>query len=848
MKRIYSCLAAVTFVFSLSAAKYVYNFTLTNLADALTAIAEQHPEIRLNFIYNEIDNYTTSATIDTDNPYEALRQATGSNPVSIVTDGNHYYIEARQHGKFEFSGKVVGTDNEPVAGASVMVLAPRDSTVITYGIADAAGRFSIPCDIKNVLVKFTCTGYRIKYVDKPRFSMGTVRMEALPVLLSTVSVEADNTVLYADKAVYVPSSRQKNAAQDAADLLRRMAIPQLIVNPCDNSVKDVFGNSLPVYINYHEADPDELSGMKITDVRRVEFIEFPTDPRFKGERHVVNFIVREYEYGGYTKASESFTSINGTFNKTDVFSRFTYKKLTYDIYAGSDNQNFHHGGADAWATYVLMNDGAPTTVRRTESVQESDTRTNQFPITLRASYSTPRFTARNALSFTHYSSPRDYKSGELKVNIHPHDRYTYARSVPHRNNTVSYHGNFGSMIGSGASFDITPSFKHTHRDNTQAYASTLIPAAVCNLITENVYNWDVRASGRLALGQKHALSLFIAGGQNINRLRYRGTDNLNGAYRNSYMAADFRYRFRSEKYSFTSFAGLGFDHNSMNGISTGDVFPRTGLNVSVSFNKKSTLSASLYYQTTTPDISMKANDIIQDNEYMYLTANPNLKNWRNLTSNIAYNHYCNNSLSLAIFAGYEHDFNRVAILYRPFDDGKALLRDFVNDGAYKHCFLGASVNYKLFHNSLQLYANLTQNVYDITGTYRHTYCPFRIQLQGIYYWKAFNVLASYGNPQRTLTENSNYIIRGRNFHMFSVGWANGTWSVSVAAKNIFNRGWRADTWEMHSPLYCEHKQYYNPSAHASLTLSVAYTIGYGKQIRHGDEATGQGSAPSAIIR
>lgn len=233
---------------------------------------------------------------------------------------------------------------------------------------------------------------------------------------------------------------------------------------------------------------------------------------------------------------------------------------------------------------------------------------------------------------------------------------------------------------------------------------------------------------------------------------------------------------------------------------------------------------------------------------MYLTANPNLKNWRNLNSNLSYNWYCNNSFSLAVFAGYEQDFNRVATVYIPYKDGRALLRDYMNDGSYRHYYLGVSANYKLFNNSLQLYANLTQNAYEITGRYGDSYYPVRIQLQGVYYWKSFNVLASWGNPQRTLTENSNYIIRGRNFHMFSIGWANGTWSVNFAAKNIFNNGWRYETREKQSPLYSECKSVYSPSSHASLNLSVTYTIGYGKKVQRGNEVGGQGSAPSAIIR
>ena len=41
-----------------------------------------------------------------------------------------------------------------------------------------------------------------------------------------------------------------------------MAIPHLVINPADNSIKDVFGNDVKVFINYQPSAPDELKGMK----------------------------------------------------------------------------------------------------------------------------------------------------------------------------------------------------------------------------------------------------------------------------------------------------------------------------------------------------------------------------------------------------------------------------------------------------------------------------------------------------------------------------------------------------------------------------------------------------------
>ncbi|MDE6276972.1 MAG: TonB-dependent receptor [Muribaculaceae bacterium] len=840
-------LAAIAYV-SADASRFTYSFDNTPISEAIVRIGKDHPDVNIFFIYKELDHYMTSATIETDDVYRALRRTIGKNPISVIKSGNSYFIEALQHGKFKYTGKVIDLDNEPVIGASVMLLNTRDSTVITYGVSDIYGRFSILCDKKNVLAKFSCIGYKTCYVNPPAFTMGVVAMHSSPIPLAAMSVEADNTILSTDKNVYIPSSRQKNASQDAADLLRRMAIPQLIINPGDNSVKDVFGNNVPIFINYHEAQPDELKGMKMSDVRKVEYFEFPTDPRFKGAERLVNFIVWEYEYGGYTKASEAFRTVNGVFNNAEFFSRFACKKMTYDIYAGSDIRDFHHNGSDNSAVYRLNDNGTPLDVSRTETFKHSHTRSNEYPVTFRASYYSPRFTARNILSFTHYSSPEQFSCGDLSVDIRPKTDCTYSRNTPNRNNTVSYNSNIWGAIGSKASFDISPTFRHTHRNNISAYESTLINDSIVNYITENSYNWSVQANGRTGIGQNSQLSLFLAGGQNINNLTYRGSNNNNDSYSNSFFAGELRYRYQTRKVAVSSFLGFGFDHNSINGVNTNDAFPRFGANAWLSLNKKSQISASISYQTTTPDISMKANDIVQSNEFMYLTANPNLKNWRNLNSNLSFSRYYNNSFSFTAFAGFEQDNDRVATIYQLYNDGMSLLRNYNNDGSYRHYCLGISANYKLFDNCLQLYANLTQNAYEITGEYSTAYYPFRVQLQGVYYWKSFNILASWGNPQRSLTENSNYIIRARNFHLFSIGWGNGTWAVKLEAKNIFNKGWCSETREKNSPLYSELQWIYTPLAHASLSLTVTCTLGYGKKVQRGNEVRSQGSAPSAIIR
>ena len=172
MRQILLAIIAIAVAVSVNAAKYTYTFRNLPVSQALVQFGEDHPDISIAFIYKELDSYRTSARIDTDEPYAALRQIVGFNPISVTRKKDRYYIEALQHGKFVYKGRAVGTDDEPVAAATVMFLSPADSTVITYGVTDGMGGFSIPCDRTDVLAKVSCIGYRTTYHHCDSYNVG----------------------------------------------------------------------------------------------------------------------------------------------------------------------------------------------------------------------------------------------------------------------------------------------------------------------------------------------------------------------------------------------------------------------------------------------------------------------------------------------------------------------------------------------------------------------------------------------------------------------------------------------------------------------------------------------------
>lgn len=132
MRYILATIMTVISFVSANAYEYSYSFNNTPISEAIVRISKDHPDVNIFFIYKELDNYKTSAKVNSDNAYQALRQTIGANPVSIMSKGDRYYIEALQHGKFRYHGSVINEEKESVTGVSVMLLSPRDSTVISY--------------------------------------------------------------------------------------------------------------------------------------------------------------------------------------------------------------------------------------------------------------------------------------------------------------------------------------------------------------------------------------------------------------------------------------------------------------------------------------------------------------------------------------------------------------------------------------------------------------------------------------------------------------------------------------------------------------------------------------------
>lgn len=831
-----------------NARTFSYRFNSTPLPNAIRQIMTDHPSLDINFIYNELENYNTSSTVQADNAYEALRQTIGLNPVTVVKAKNTYYVEALQHGKYVYTGRVIGTDKEPVVAATVMLLAPKDSTVLTYGIADEEGRFRIPCDRTNVIAKLSCIGYKTTYHQCNTFNIGTIIIPENAVKLREIKVEAENTYLYADRSVFIPSAKQRSSAQNAIDLLRQMAIPQIFIKLMDNAVTTLTGQNVVLYINFLPASAEEIEGLRTADVRRVEYLDFPSDPRFNGNEHVVNFIMQKYEYGGYTKISANENFLAGFSNRESVYSKFSYKKMVYDLYAGTSNHDIHNVGTSYISTYQLGDVyGKPEKITRNETFDAAHFKYNQFPVTLRAIYDSDKTQISNTIGFVFDQSPLAETSGKILYLSPLIAEKIYTRTEPYTTRHFSWGGSYYFILPHNFHLNINPSAAYSNTNYTYSYLSE--PTEIIeNHSRENAYKVIGSATLYKILAQNQNAFIRGYGGTNHNNVSYYGSSPYFNNFSDSYAGATIGYNFYNGKWNFNVDAALQWEQNKINATSITEVYPLINLSAAFSPSNRHALRAYFHFGANYPGASDKTPNILQQNELLYITGNPDMGLSRQVTFNLQYNWTFKNNLSTSFFAQYFGEHNLFVPTFTHYDDGKALLKSYETDEDYNKVQLGLSFNYKLFDGQFQLAAQPSVTFFRMTGLYDIRLQPFYVNASATYYLNNFYFQASYQTPSKTVQGNRAALYHDRDFYQILAGWSYKGWNIRFSAMNLFRRDWLAATQTFTSLLYSETKLIGGNNFHRRLNLSLTYTLNYGKKVQIGNEVGEQSGVNSAILK
>lgn len=663
--------------------------------------------------------------------------------------------------------------------------------------------------------------------------------------LEEIVVEGRNQRLGAEVSTYIPSSKQRNASQTAADLLNRMAIPQIKISANDD-ITDLAGKSVDVFIDFLPATKEDLQGMRMQDVKKVEYYDFPSDPRFQGKAHVVNFVMQKYEYGGYVKAHGWENTSNA--GQISLFSKLQYKRMTFDIAAGYFYLNQNHTGGDVYETFGLpQSDGSVNVFERNSIQGKGKWIKSQYWPTIKALYSSDKITILNVVGANFDHTPRNNSSGFIEYIPAITERVDYSQNSSSRVNSISYSGYWNFILNDKNTINFSPRYAYSHT-NTSSLYTEVGAGEFYNAARDNSHQLSGNLTYTHSFGKWGSLNAMFQTIITSNNTSYYGTANTSDNARTYRVGPGVQYSLSIGKvYGLVGF-GYHWDRQKYLDYKDDSAAPWIDFSLQYAPNDRHSIRGEFHHMKSIPSSSYRSAAIIQSNPLMSYTGNPNLVSYGSYDAAVNYSFIPSNKFSISAFASTWIVDNRYVYDYVPSETG--ILRTIRQPGGgYSQWTYGAYASLRLFDSKLQLTAQ-------ITGTSVHNGEPYNLDktninyaFQATYYLGNWNFSGLYYSPQGFPDGCMvGTWMKTKSYYRIAAGWSNSSWNLQLQFANFARWNWISNKSIMHSRYYDRIEQSYSINDHALARLSVTYTFGFGKKIQQGDEASQQSGVNSGILK
>lgn len=216
-------------------------------------------------------------------------------------------------------GTILDASNrEPVAYAHIAVM-DSDSLFIGGTSSDPEGHFiltTLPAEKGLLAVSYV--GYDIRWIPLPTItgeSLPEILLEPSSVALEEVIVQAHDILIKEDRKMLFPSQDQVKLAVDGSDLIRRMQLPRIVIDPSSGEIALSGKGEIQLRINGIEVTYTEIASIPPADILRIDYYDAP-GARYGNAEIVIDYITRRKELG-VNISGTFFNSIGGDRTSAD---------------------------------------------------------------------------------------------------------------------------------------------------------------------------------------------------------------------------------------------------------------------------------------------------------------------------------------------------------------------------------------------------------------------------------------------------------------------------------------------------------------------------------------------------
>nr|WP_314685155.1 TonB-dependent receptor [uncultured Prevotella sp.] len=281
------------------------NYKKASLPHVLTDIDNASQRYTINFIYNELEDFTVTVNLRNRTVPEAIREVLGFYPMHMTVSDSLIFVECTQKVPTKVIGHIVDQHNQPVPFANVALLNPSDSSFINGGVTNNGGDFVIPCSQRKVLLRVSFIGFATYYKLINVGNIGTIRMKTEPYTLKSVTVKGMRRVIKndVDRLQYLVNNDPFSKGMNGIEVMGR--VPML--NVSDESVNIVGKGITHIMLDGHilemtsDAVKAKLRSLKAEDIERIEVITIPP-AKYKAEANAgyINIVMKRDQSKGWS--------------------------------------------------------------------------------------------------------------------------------------------------------------------------------------------------------------------------------------------------------------------------------------------------------------------------------------------------------------------------------------------------------------------------------------------------------------------------------------------------------------------------------------------------------------------
>lgn len=278
-----------------------------------------------------------------------------------------------QNPTIKLTGKTLDANTgKPVEYASVVILNPTDSSVVTGMYTQPDGTFSFnTLKPGDYVLRVTFMGYdkfqkAIKVIGKPIISTGTLKLQPAGKVLATVEVKSEKPAfsMQIDRQVFDATNMVTAEGGTGTDVLKN--IPSVDVDIDDNIT--LRGKSVTIYVDGKPSPfGDAKTALQMIPAETIDRVEVINNPSAKFEAQggggIINIVLKKDKAIGYNVMFNAGVATRGQLNGTanaslrlKKFNFFVNYNGRYDNQVGSGFSNRQNFIADTSGTFFFTQD------------------------------------------------------------------------------------------------------------------------------------------------------------------------------------------------------------------------------------------------------------------------------------------------------------------------------------------------------------------------------------------------------------------------------------------------------------------------------------------------------------